>query len=291
MHGSPPTGIGLGLRSDFIVEVDEGAADGRVAFLEVTPENYIFRGGAAMERLARIAERHPILAHGVSLSLGGVDPYDPVFVAALRGFLDRHPGPWYSDHLCFCHHGVELHDLLPLPFTGEGVRRVAARVREISDRLATPMLIENISYYLELGRGEMHEAEFIAAILDEAECGLLLDVNNIYVNAQNHGFDPFEWLARIPLQHVRQLHIAGHEPWDDATLIDTHGATVKSEVYAMMSWVIERTGPLPVLLERDTNIPPLAELLAEVDEIDRAYQDALARWRRAQERTTAEAHP
>ncbi|MEZ4453447.1 MAG: DUF692 domain-containing protein [Nannocystaceae bacterium] len=282
MDRHPPTGIGLGLRSDFLTEVVRGDADGRVAFFEVTPENYIHRGGRPMTSLAQIAERHPILAHGVSLSLGGVDPFDPVFLAALRGFLERHPGPWYSDHLCFCHHGAELHDLLPLPFTEEGVRRVAARIREVSDRLATPMLFENISYYLELGRGEMDEAAFIAAILDEAECGLLLDVNNIYVNAENHGFDPFAWLARIPLDKVRQLHIAGHEPWDETTLIDTHGATVKSEVYAMMAWVIERTGPLPVLLERDTNIPPLAELLDEVAAIDRTYQGALARWRRAQ---------
>ena len=151
------------------------------------------------------------------------------------------------------------------------------------------MLIENVSYYLELGRGEMDEPEFIAAILEESGCGLLLDVNNVYVNAQNHGFDPYAWLEKVPLERVRQLHVAGHEPWDDATLIDTHGASVKAEVFAMMSWVIERTGPLPVLLERDTNIPPLAELLAEVQELDAAYQGALRR--HAAGRTIAEVQP
>lgn len=289
MSSAPPTGIGLGLRADFMAAIAEGAADGVVAFLEVTPENYIQRGGPALARLARIAERHRFLAHGVSMSLGGVDPYDPVFFAELRRFLDRHPGPWYSDHLCFCHHGAELHDLLPLPFTGEGVRRVAARLREAEDRLERPMLIENVSYYLELGQGEMDEPEFIAAILEESDCGLLLDVNNVYVNAQNHGFDPYAWLAKIPLERVRQLHVAGHEPWDDATLIDTHGASVKDEVFAMMAWVIERTGPLPVLLERDANIPPLAELLAEVRELDAAYQGALRR--RATGQGIAEVQP
>lgn len=278
----PPTGIGLGLRSAFIAEIDAGAADGALAFLELSPENYLWRGGKAIDQLGRITERFPIIGHGVAMNLGGVDPFDPRFFAELRGFLERHPTPWYSDHLCFCNRGAELHDLLPLPFTTATAARTAARIREAAGRLERPMLVENVSYYLALGRSERDEPDFITEVVERAECGLLLDVNNAYVNAQNHGFDPYAWLAKIPLERVRQLHVAGHEPWDDATLIDTHGATVKDEVYAMMAWVIERVGPLPVLLERDTNIPPLAELLAEVRALDAVYQAAVSTWRKGQ---------
>ncbi|MCA9636333.1 MAG: DUF692 domain-containing protein [Myxococcales bacterium] len=275
----PPTGIGLGLRSAFMAEIDAGAADGLVAFLELSPENYLWRGGAAVDQLGRICERFPLIGHGVAMNLGGVDPLDPRFFGELRRFLDRHPTPWYSDHLCFCNRGGELHDLLPLPFTTRTATRTAARIREAQERLERPMLVENVSYYLALGESEHDEPDFIVEVIERADCGLLLDVNNAYVNAQNHGFDPLEWLARIPLERVRQLHVAGHEPWDDATLVDTHGAAVRDEVYDLMAWVVERIGPVPVLLERDNNIPPLADLLAEVKALDAVYQGALARWR------------
>lgn len=280
-----PTGVGLGLRGTFLAEVDRGAADGRVPFWEISPDNYVARGGARTARLARIAERFPILSHGLSLSLGGLDPLDAEFLAGLRRFLDRElPGshaPWHSDHLCFSgHDGKMLHDLLPLPWTTASARRVAARVREVSERLERPMLVENISYYLPLGCAPLDEAAFVGEVLGRADCGLLLDVNNVFVNASNHGFDPLVWLAQVPLDRVVQLHIAGHEFWDDERrdlIIDTHGAPVRSEVDALLTWVVERTGPLPVLLERDENIPPLAELLAERDRVDGVYQAALAR--------------
>jgi uncharacterized protein (UPF0276 family) len=279
-----PTGVGIGLRGKFIAEVDAGAADGRVPFWEISPENFVARGGSRPARLARIAERAPFLAHGLSLSLGGVDPLNAEFLGQLRAFFDdRLPVPWYSDHLCFCGtDGRALHDLLPIPWTSESARRTAARVREVAERLEKPMLVENISYYLPYGSTPLDEAGFIGELLERADCGLLLDVNNVFVNAKNHGFDPFAWLAQLPLDRVVQLHIAGHEWWDDAKqdmIVDTHGAPVRVEVEDLLTWVIERTGPLPVLLERDTNIPPLAELLTERDHLEGVYQAALARAR------------
>lgn len=281
MDSPHPTGIGLGLRASLIAEIDAGKADGALAFLELSPENYIWRGGPAPDHLERIQERFPLLCHGLALNLGGLDPFDARYMLELRSFLANHPTPWYSDHLCFCNRGSEFHDLLPVPFTHTMAKRMATRVREASERLERAMLVENVSYYLELGESEMDEPEFIGEILEQADCSLLLDVNNIYVNAQNHGFNPYDWLKKIPLERVRQLHIAGHESWDDKTLIDTHGAAVRDEVIAMMAWVIERTGPLPVLLERDANIPPLADLLSEVKTLDTVYQAALDRWRLA----------
>ncbi len=279
----PVHGIGLGLRGAFLPEVARGDADGKVAFFEVSPENYMRRGGAGLAHLEAVARTSPLICHGLALSLGGVDPYDPEYLRDLRAFLDRHPWPWYSDHLCFCRHrGVELHDLLPLPFTEAAARRVADRLREAEDRLGRAMLVENISYYLPLG-GEMDEVAFITRVLELSGCGLLLDVNNVYVNAKNHGFDARAWLGRAPLERVRQLHVAGHEAWDDATVVDTHGATVEDAVYGLMAWTVERLGPLPVLLERDTNIPPLADLLDEVSRLQATYDAALARWREREE--------
>ncbi len=276
-----PTGVGLGLRGSFIAEVDAGAADGRVPFFEISPENHMRRGGAGPARLARVRERFPVLTHGLSMSLGGLEPFDPEYFADLRHFLASFGDHWHSDHLCFCGtDGKQLHDLLPVPFTGASARRIAARVREAADRLERPMAVENISYYLPLGVPSVDEPEFITELLERADCGLVLDVNNVFVNAQNHGFDARAWLARIPLARVVQLHIAGHEFWDDdarTLIIDTHGAPVRAEVDELLAWVIARTGPLPVLLERDNNIPALPELLAERDRLQAIYDDALAR--------------
>ncbi|MCA9688138.1 MAG: DUF692 domain-containing protein [Nannocystaceae bacterium] len=279
MHQTP-TGIGLGLRASLLSAVEQGEADGKVAFLEISPENHMHRAGRYAERFTEVARKFPIITHGLAMSLGGVDPFDASYMTELRGFTDRFGGAWHSDHLCFCGVGGQaLHDLLPIPFNEATARRVAARIVEAQDRLGKPMLVENISYYLELGASEFDEPEFITQVLERADCGLLLDVNNIYVNAKNHGVDPEAWLSRVPLARVRQLHVAGHERWDETMWIDTHGAPVEDRVYALMAKVVEETGPIPVLLERDRNIPPLAELLAEVAALDRVYQGALARWR------------
>ena len=279
-----PTGVGLGLRGSFAAEIDAGAADGRVPFFEISPENHMRRGGSGPARLARIRDRFPVLTHGLSMSLGGLEPLDPDYFAELRPFLADFDPPgarrWHSDHLCFCGvDGKNLHDLLPVPFTGASARRLAARVREAADRLERPMAVENISYYLPLGAPDRDEPAFITELLERADCGLLLDVNNVFVNSRNHGFDPLDWLRKVPMSRVVQMHVAGHEFWDDSEtlIIDTHGAAVRSEVDELLAWVIERTGPLPVLFEWDNNIPELPALLAERDRLQAVYDGALAR--------------
>jgi len=286
-HRSGPTGIGLGLRGKFIDDVAAGGLDdGPVTFLEVAPENYMHRGGALPRQLHEIAERIPTITHGLMMSLGAVDPLRDDYFAQLRPFVDTFGGPWHSDHLCFSGiDGALLHDLLPLPHTERSVRHVAARVREAADRLGRPMAVENISYYVQMGHEELDEPHFVRAVVEEADCGLLLDVNNIVVNAKNFGCDPWAWLERVPLERVVQLHVAGHEHWESFDMVvDTHGATVEDDVYAMMQWVVERIGPVPVLLERDTNIPPLSELVAEAQRLDDAYQTAVAKWTEAHKR-------
>ena len=285
---STPTGVGLGLRAEFISEVHAGEAEGRVAFWEVSPENYMHRGGEMPRMFEAIAERSPLITHGLMMSLGALDPLDPAYFAELKPFLARHGRSWHSDHLCFStHEGAVLHDLLPLPADESTARRVAARIREAQDRLERPLAIENISYYLPMGQPELSEAEFVRLVCEEADCGLLLDVNNVYVNSKNFGFDPREMIAAYPLERVVQLHVAGHMHWPRYDMyLDDHGATAEPSVHELMQWVVERTGPLPVLLERDKNIPPLAELLDEVAALQASYESALAR-RTQQERAHA----
>ncbi|HLT40438.1 MAG TPA: DUF692 domain-containing protein [Enhygromyxa sp.] len=274
-----PTGVGLGLRGEFLASVHAGEAAGKVAFLEVSPENYMRRGGRIVRQFEDIAAREPIITHGLMMSIGSLDPFDDDYFAELRSFLARHGRSWHSDHLCFStEQGAVLHDLLPLSLDEQTAVRVAGRIREAQDRLERPLAIENISYYLPLGEPRMSEAEFVRLVCDEADCGLLLDVNNIYVNSKNFGFDVREMLAAYPLDRVVQLHVAGHTRWDRFDMfLDDHGAAAEPTVHELMQWVIERTGPLPVLLERDKKIPPLSELLAEVAALQASYDQALAR--------------
>jgi len=275
-------GVGVGLRWAFLDDVAHGAADGRVEFFEVSPENYMRRGGYYPAALERVAERHRIVTHGLMMSLGSTDPLNDSYFRELRRWLDRFDPPWHSDHLCFSGiHGALLHDLLPVPFTWSMARHVAARIREARDRLQRPIAVENVSYYLELGHAEMSEAQFIAEVTEQADCLLLLDVNNLDVNATNHGIDARRWLDEIPMNRVVEIHVAGPEPWDQGLLLDTHGAPVRPSVYALLEEVVARTGPVPVLLERDNNIPPLHDLLVEADMVDQTYQRALRRWQAA----------
>jgi len=273
-------GVGLGLRWDFLDELLERLASGtiEVPFFEVSPENYMRRGGYIPEALEYVAERIPLLTHGLCMSLGSTDPFEASYLRELRQFLVRFAPPWHSDHLCFS--GVDgrvVHELLPIPQTEAAALHVAARVREASDRLRVPMAIENISYYVELGTPEMSETDFISRVLEEADCQLLLDVNNVYVNSQNHGFDARAWLERMDLSRVVQLHVAGHERWaDERMIIDTHGAEVCDPVLELLSWVVERTGPVPVVLERDNAVPSLDALLAERSRVEAFYERGLA---------------
>ena len=271
-------GVGLGLRWDFLEEIlerDEPA----VPFVEVSPENYMRRGGYFPAALSRVKERFGVISHGLTMSVGGTDPLDEAYLTELARFLRRTGARFHSDHLCWSGTDASmLHDLLPLPFTREAVAHVAKRIREAQSKLDVPFAVENVTWYAPLGAPEMREQDFLNEVLEASDAKLLLDVNNVYVNAQNHGFDPLDFLREVPLDRVVQLHVAGHHRWDDGLVVDTHGADVPDPVYELLAWVIERTGPLPVILERDQEIPPLADLLAEVARLRETYDRAIARF-------------
>jgi hypothetical protein len=247
-----------------------------VPFWETCPENVVGDGGRQHRLACTILDRDPVLTHGLTLSVGGFDAWDEEYLRDLGSFLIRTDTPWHSEHLCFTSVDANcLHELLPLPFTREAVRHTIARVRELQARLPVPLLLENITYYAELGAAEMDEADFITAVLEGADVGWLLDVNNVYVNALNFGFDPKEWLSRMPLDRVAQLHIAGHKKFGNLT-VDTHGADVIDPVIDLMQWTLKRLGrPVPVLLERDNHIPEFDLLLAERARIQHAYDAAM----------------
>jgi hypothetical protein len=275
MKRSPFSGVGLGLRRPHLEAVAQGGASG-VPFWETCPENVIGEGGAHRRWADTILDRDPVLTHGLAISLGGFDPWDPAYLRDLSAFLVRAGSPWHSEHLCFTSvDGSCLHDLLPLPFTRDAARHAVARARDLQSRLPVPLALENITYYAPLGPGEMDEGQFITEVLEGADVGWLLDVNNVYVNALNFGFDPREWLARMPLHRVVQLHVAGHRRFGEVT-VDTHGAPVLPAVAGLMAWVLRRLDrPVPVLLERDSNIPDLKELLAERAWLQSVHDGAL----------------
>jgi len=277
---SGPTGVGLGLRWEFLEEVLEGPRID-VAFFEVSPENYMRRGGYYPAALEALTERYAFLTHGLTLSLGAVDPPAPSYLAELEAEVRRLGSPWHSDHLCCSSSGsLMLHELLPLQHSRESVARVADRLRATEDRLGVPMAVENVSYYAHLGAPEMPETEFISRVLEQSDCGLLLDVNNVYVNAKNHGFDAREFILDLPLERVVQVHVAGHSlaQWDTSLTIDTHGAPVCDPVYDLLELAIAHIGPVAVLLERDNDIPGLSELLAEVRQIEARYTAGVRRF-------------
>lgn len=258
-------GAGLGLRRTLLgplLSMDQGAVD----FLEIAPENWIGVGGRYGRQFRQVAERYPVVLHGLSLDIGGPDPLDTDLVRAVRTLMDEIDVPLYSEHLTYCAAEGHLYDLLPIPFTEEAVHYVARRVREVQDIIGAPIALENASYYAQPHR-DLSEAQFITAVLDEAGCDLLLDVNNIYVNSINHGYDPLAFLASLPLERARYVHIAGHYDEAEDLKVDTHGADVIDPVWQLLAQAYQRTGVLPTLLERDFNIPPLDQLLVEVDRV------------------------
>ncbi|AYF86830.1 DUF692 domain-containing protein [Pseudomonas sp. JS3066] len=270
-----PQGAGLGLRRALLPELlamDAGAVD----FLECTPDNWINVGGQHGDALARLAERFPLACHGLSLSLGGPAPLDRELLRGIREFLDDHNVAFFSEHLSYCSDDGQLYDLLPLPFTDESVRHVAARIRQAQDSLERRIAVENISYYAAPYQA-LQEIDFLRAVLEEADCDLLLDVNNLFVNSINHGYDATEYMAALPAERVVYMHVAGHYDEAPDLKIDTHGATVKRGVWSLLEQAYQRFGALPTLLERDFNFPPLAELLGEVGQI-RARQQAVISW-------------
>ncbi len=268
------TGIGLGLRPSLAASIAD-RAPASLRWLEVSPENYMARAGGYVRHLDVARERFPIVTHGLTLCPGNVDPLDDAYFAALTAFLARVGAPWHSDHLCFgSYGGVALHDLLPIPFTRACVEHTAARVRDIRGRLDVPFAVENISWYAHPGEPEMDEADFLRGVLEASGASLLLDVNNAYVNARNHGFDARGFIDRLPLDRVVQIHVAGHLTGGDGLRIDTHGEDVCDEVYDLLEHTLRRTGPVPVLLERDSNFPTFERLVVELDRLDAIWQRA-----------------
>lgn len=256
-------GVGLGLRRSMLAELPERARPLDVDFLEVAPENWIGVGGAYGRRFRDLVRQYPFANHGLSLSIGGPAPLDRAFLARLRRFLDEHDVACYSEHLSYCSDEGHLYDLMPIPFTAEAVHHVAGRIREVQDALGRRIAIENVSYYAAPGR-ELAEIEFINAVLAEADCDLLLDVNNIYVNAVNHGYDAREFLHALPAARVAYMHVAGHYVEAEDLRVDTHGADVCDPVWDLLAAAYEHCGVRPTVLERDFNIPPLEVLMREV---------------------------
>lgn len=261
-------GAGLGFRRELLAELEAGVPEA-VAFFELAPENWAGMGGRSARQLRAFTERYPFVCHGLSLSLGGMLPLDTALLQQTRAFMLEHGIDLYTEHLSWSNDAGQLYDLLPLPCTGEAVRWTAARIRQAQDVLGRRIGIENASYYVAPPGAEMGEAEFIRAVVEEADCLLHLDVNNILVNARNFGFDPFCFLHDLPLERTCYIHVAGHYTEPDGLLIDTHGAEVIDDVWALLEAAYRRTGAVPTCLERDFNFPPLAELGVEVAQIAR----------------------
>jgi uncharacterized protein (UPF0276 family) len=263
--GYPVQGAGLGLRRALLGPLrSEGL--GPVGFLEVAPENWMTAGGRYGRALRELTSQVPFVSHGLSLSIGGPSPLDETFIHRLRQFLDEHDFRCYSEHLSYCTDDGHLYDLMPIPFTEEAVGYVAARIRRVQEILERTIAIENVSYYAAPG-AELGEAEFITAVLEEADCNLLLDVNNIYVNSVNHHYDAIGFLKSLPGHRIAYGHIAGHYNEAEDLIVDTHGADVIPDVWEILEEAYRAFGVFPTLLERDFNIPPIAELMAEVDHI------------------------
>jgi hypothetical protein len=259
----PPLGFGLGLRVDHYEEILDNEPD--IDWLEVLSENYMIPGGRPLRYLERMRARYPLVMHGVSLSIGSSAPLNRDYLARLRQLAVTVSPAWISDHLCWTGvHNTNLHDLMPLPYTEEALDHVAARVREVQDYLGRRILLENVSSYVEFHDSSLTEWEFLAEIAVRADCLILLDVNNIYVSGHNHGFDPQKYLDGIPVDRVQQIHLAGHEN-QGALIIDTHDAPIIDPVWDLYAAAIRRFGPVSTMIERDDHIPPLADLLAELD--------------------------
>jgi uncharacterized protein (UPF0276 family) len=260
------SGAGLGLRRELLPQLLD-AVPGAVGFFEVAPENWMEMGGRFGRQFRALTERHPFVTHGLSLSLGSPAPLDTAFVKRVKKFLDAHGIRNYSEHLSYCSDDGHLYDLMPIPFTGDAVKHVASRIRRVQDILEREIAVENVSYYAAPG-AEMSELEFLKAVLERADCGLLLDVNNIYVNSINHRYDAAAFLDAVPAERVRYLHVAGHYVEAEDLRVDTHGADVIDPVWKLLDRAYARFGPVPTLLERDFNIPPLATLLGEVERVN-----------------------
>ncbi len=259
-------GAGLGLRRELIPALSVGKQD-VIDFFEIAPENWMDVGGANGKAFRAITERTLLVCHGLSLSLGGPTPLDEVFIRKIRSFLDLHDVELYTEHLSYCSDDGHLYDLMPIPFTAEAVDYVANRIRRTQDMLGRRIAVENASFYTTSPIDEMSELEFVNAVVNEADCWLHLDVNNVYVNSVNHRYDPRAFLRGVAADRVVYMHMAGHYRESDDLLVDTHGADVIDPVWDLLDFTYRHIGVRPTLLERDFNIPPLEDLLVEVARI------------------------
>ena len=261
----PVHGAGLGLRRPI---ADKLMADppADVDFMEIAPENWIHVGGKLGKKLRFFTERYPFVIHGLSLSIGAPSPLNEQLVRDIKGFMADHSIRMYSEHLSYCGDDGQLYDLMPIPFTEEAVHYVAGRVRRVQDILEQRMALENVSYYAPIDTS-MSEREFLLAVLEEADCDLMLDINNIVVNSINHRYDANEFLHAMPAERIRYFHLAGHFVEDEDLRIDTHGTPVDDHAWALLEEAYDLYGPVPTLLERDFNFPPMEELLDEVRRI------------------------
>lgn len=277
---NPPTakkpgflGYGLGLRREYFDLVLEQRPP--VDWFEIISENYMVRGGKPLHYLDAVREHYPLVMHGVSLSIGGTDPLNFEYLTALRDLIERVQPQWVSDHLCWTGQaGHNLHDLLPLPYTDEAIAHVVARVKTVQDYLGRRILLENVSSYVSYRHSHMSEWEFYRNVVQEADCLMLLDINNIYVSSRNHGFDPLHYLDGVPVERVQQLHLAGHSDYGDY-VIDTHDHPVVEPVWDLYAAALQRLGPVATMIERDDDMPPFAELLAELDQAREIGERAL----------------
>jgi uncharacterized protein len=268
----PCLGFGLGLRTDHYQTIlaEQPAVD----WFEVITENYLVPGGKPLYNLDRIRADYPMAMHGVSLSIGSVDTLNFDYLRQVKALAERIEPAWISDHLCWTGvNGVNLHDLLPLPYTEEAIQHVVSRINTVQDFLGRRILLENVSSYITYAHSEMTEWEFLTAITERADCLILLDINNIYVSAYNHGFDPLDYLHHVPINRVQQVHLAGHLNLGNI-IIDSHGDNVIDPVWSLYKAALLHFGPVSTMIERDDNIPSFFELMAEL-EIARQIADSL----------------
>ncbi len=260
----PYIGFGLGLRPVHYQSILE--TNLAIDWFEVITEDYLVPGGNPLYFLDKVCERFPVVMHGVSMSIGGIDPIDKDYLAQLKKLADRISPRWISDHLCWTGaHGINLHDLMPLPYTEEAVQHLAKRVSQVQDYLGRRILLENVSSYVTYQHSTMPEWEFLTAIAEQADCLLLLDINNIYVSSFNHGFDPLDFIKGVPAKRIQQFHLAGHLNLE-THIIDTHDHPIIDAVWNLYAEALKQFGPVSTLIERDDNIPPLDELFLELDQ-------------------------
>ena len=266
VHASALHGAGLGFRRELLDALKVQVPD-TIDFFEIAPENWIDFGGTTARDLHAFTERYPFVCHGLSLSIGGPGALDEMLLQRIKSFMHSHNIQLYTEHLSYCSDDGHLYDLLPIPFTEEAVHYVAARVKHVQDLLETRIALENASFYVMAPIADMSEADFIRAVIDEADCLLHLDVNNVYVNSVNHRYDPLEFIRAMPTERIVYMHIAGHFEEAADLLVDTHGAEVIDPVWQLLDQTYAMHGVHPTLLERDFNLPPLPELAREVARI------------------------